>query len=49
MTRLGIEDSDLVLRVDREHADLIRGDKVKKRLGALAQALALSARMEVES
>lgn len=46
LTRLAVEDSDLVLRVAQEHADLLRGDKVRKRLGALAQALGLTARME---
>jgi len=48
-TRLAVNGQDLVLRVNRAHADLLRGDKVRKRLGALAQALDLSARMEVET
>lgn len=46
LTRLSVEDGDLVLRVNRQNADLLRGDKVRKRLGALAQALGLTARME---
>lgn len=45
-TRLGVEDSELVLRVSSDQADLLRGEKVRKRLGALAQALGLAARME---
>lgn len=49
MTRLGVEGDDLVLRVSRDAADLLRGDKVRKRFGALAQALALAPRMEVEA
>jgi len=48
MTRLGVEGADLVLRVSKDAADLLRGDKVRKRLGALAQALELTARTEVE-
>lgn len=48
MTRLGVAGDDLVLRVSRDAADLVRGDKVRKRLGALALALGLSARIEVE-
>lgn len=48
MSRLGVEGDDLVLRVSRAAADLLRGDKVRKRLGALAQALGQGARMEVE-
>jgi exopolyphosphatase/guanosine-5'-triphosphate,3'-diphosphate pyrophosphatase len=47
LTRLTVEDDDLVLRVALEQADLLRGDKVRKRLGSLAQALDLTARMEV--
>lgn len=45
-TRLNAAEGDLVLTVDHHHADLLRGDKVRKRLGALAQALGLTARME---
>ncbi|WP_029087173.1 Ppx/GppA phosphatase family protein [Brevundimonas aveniformis] len=48
-TRLVVDGPDLVLRVGRAHADLLRGDKVRKRLGTLAQALDLSARLEVET
>lgn len=46
LTRLGVEDGELVLRVGHQHADLLRGDKVRKRLGSLAQALDLTARLE---
>lgn len=48
-TRLVARDGDLILRVDEPHADLLRGEKVRKRLGALAQALDLSAQMETMS
>ena len=46
LTRLSVEDDELVLRVSGERGDLLRGDKVRKRLGALAQALGLTARMD---
>lgn len=46
LTRLTVEEDELVLRVDRAHGDLLRGDKVRKRLGALAQALGLTARLQ---
>ena len=45
-TRLKAANGDLVLTVDSHHGDLIRGEKVRKRLGALAQALELTARMK---
>jgi len=45
-TRLRATGDELVLTVDHHHADLLLGDKVRKRLGALGQALDLTARME---
>ncbi len=48
-TRLSVEDGDLVLRVAPSHPDLLRGEKIRKRLGALAQAMDLSARLEASA
>ena len=45
-TRLTREGEVLVLRAARPQADLLLGEKVTKRLGALAQALGLTARLE---
>lgn len=45
-TRLTREGEVLVLRAARPQADLLLGEKVAKRLGALAQALGLTARLE---
>jgi len=45
-TRLVADREALVLRADRDHADLLKGEKVRKRLKALAQALGLESRLE---
>ena len=45
-TRLTRDGDDLVLRAARPQADLLLGEKVNKRLGALANALGLHARLE---
>lgn len=45
-TRLAPEGEALVLRADRDHAELLKGEKVRKRLKALAQGLGRDPRLE---
>ena len=49
ITRLLVSGDDVVLRVPETHADLLRGDKVRKRLAAFAQALGKGARLEASA